>query len=132
MESVEVESVTSVISYFEFWAYSQGSGRLENRTVQSPVQRAFRVSRVRRALILIMCFPLRMVTRLVPRMADRWRVTIRAAWLRSRLLTVRRISCLETALRVSAVLLRTRTLGPRIRVWVTVSCRCRFFDSKTL
>lgn len=45
---------------------------------------------------------------------------------------VLRIWVLAVTLRVSASLLRTRTWGRIVRVWVTETCRCRLFEKPSL
>lgn len=59
-------------------------------------------------------------------------MTIRAAWLCTICLSVRRTRCLDLPLSVSAVLLRTRTGVLCRTVCVTVRCRCRLLESSVL
>ncbi len=65
-------------------------------------------------------------------MADRWRVTIKAAWLRTSWSRLRLTRCLAWALIESAVLLSIRTGVPSTVVWVTPKSRCRFRDRPVL
>lgn len=96
------------------------------------VQQLPRVSSLVRALCLMTPFRLTIRTRLVPLTADKWRVTIKAAWFPTMRLSVVRTRCLDLALSVEAVLLRTSNGVPPSRVWVTVRCRCRLLESSML
>lgn len=72
------------------------------------------------------------VTLLVRPTAERWRVTTTAAWLCVSLLSDLRIVLLSLPLKVSAVLLKTRTPGPPRNMCVTVMCRPRLFERWSL
>lgn len=73
-----------------------------------------------------------MMTWLVLIMAESWRVTISAACLWLSLVNLVRTLCLAVALSVSAVLLRTRTVGLPRTASVTVMCRPLLLESPRL
>lgn len=103
-----------------------------DRTLRSCPQHLPPRTSLLRAFCLITLFLQSMYTLLVPPTADNWRVTVTAAWAPTSSLNVLRIRCLDLALRVEAVLLRTRTGGPPKTVCVTSTCRCRLLESPSL
>lgn len=63
------------------------------------------------------------------------KLTLRAMYITATFLPVKEctmpsILFISLGLRVEAGLLKSTTLGPTVRVWVTVMCRRRLFDSR--